>query len=136
MRYGSVIYDGCQPSADAACVALARAAGAVVLGKTVTTEFAYFSPGPTANPHNLAHTPGGVVQRLRGRSGRWYGAAGVRHTDCRLADPPRLLLWRICDQTHFWLGESARCQTSRTFTRHVRLARTQCGRPGADAMCA
>ncbi len=58
-RYGSSIYDGFRPAADADCVALARAAGAVVIGKTVTTEFAYFTPGPTANPRNTAHTPGG-----------------------------------------------------------------------------
>ena len=57
--YGSVIYEGHRPAADAACVALARAAGAVVVGKTVTTEFACFTPGKTANPHNPAHTPGG-----------------------------------------------------------------------------
>lgn len=44
---------------EAACVAMLRAAGALILGKTVTTEFAYFEPGPTRNPHNLAHTPGG-----------------------------------------------------------------------------
>lgn len=58
-RYGSPIYANHQPAKDAACVALARAAGAVPLGKTVTTEFAYFSPGPTANPRNTRHTPGG-----------------------------------------------------------------------------
>ena len=57
--YGSPIYRGHRPAADASCVALARAAGAVVLGKTVTTEFATFTPGKTANPHNPAHTPGG-----------------------------------------------------------------------------
>jgi Asp-tRNA(Asn)/Glu-tRNA(Gln) amidotransferase A subunit family amidase len=57
--YGSPIYEGHRPAADASCVALARAAGAVVLGKTVTTEFAAFFPGKTANPHNPAHTPGG-----------------------------------------------------------------------------
>jgi len=57
--YGSPIYAGHRPRADAACVALARAAGALVLGKTVTTEFAWFHPGKTANPHNPAHTPGG-----------------------------------------------------------------------------
>jgi amidase len=56
---GSPIHAGHRPSADAACVALARAAGAVMLGKTVTTEFALRHPGPTANPRNLAHTPGG-----------------------------------------------------------------------------
>jgi Asp-tRNA(Asn)/Glu-tRNA(Gln) amidotransferase A subunit family amidase len=57
--YGSPIYEGCQPAADASCVALARGAGAIVLGKTVTTEFACFTPGKTANPKNPAHTPGG-----------------------------------------------------------------------------
>ncbi|HEY1301077.1 MAG TPA: amidase [Stellaceae bacterium] len=57
--YGSPIYQGHRPAADASCVALARAAGAVVLGKTVTTEFAAFTPGKTANPRDPAHTPGG-----------------------------------------------------------------------------
>ncbi len=57
--YGSPIYKQHQPLADAATVALARAAGAILLGKTVTTEFANRHPGPTRNPHNPAHTPGG-----------------------------------------------------------------------------
>ena len=57
--YGSPIYAGNQPAWDAACVAALRTAGAVILGKTVTTEFAAYRPGKTANPHNLAHTPGG-----------------------------------------------------------------------------
>lgn len=41
------------------CVTMLREAGALIAGKTVTTEFAYFEPGPTRNPHNLEHTPGG-----------------------------------------------------------------------------
>jgi amidase len=57
--YGSAVYEGFRPPADAACVALARAAGAVIIGKTVSTEFAANSPGGTRNPHNPAHTPGG-----------------------------------------------------------------------------
>src|SRR5579885_2458435 len=57
--YGSRAYHGHRPGSDAACVALARAAGAVILGKTVTTEFAAMSPGKTRNPHDPAHTPGG-----------------------------------------------------------------------------
>jgi len=57
--YGSPIYRDHRPDADASCVALAGAAGAIVLGKTVTTEFATFTPGKTANPRNPAHTPGG-----------------------------------------------------------------------------
>ncbi|MCX7853199.1 MAG: amidase [Caldilineales bacterium] len=44
---------------EAEVVGLLRQAGALILGKTVTTEFAYFEPGPTRNPHNPAHTPGG-----------------------------------------------------------------------------
>ena len=50
--YGSPIYRNHRPAADASCVALAKAAGAIVLGKTVTTEFAAFTPGKTANPRN------------------------------------------------------------------------------------
>ena len=57
--YGSPIYAGHRPAGDAACVALVRAAGGVVLGKTVTTEFAFINPGKTRNPHNPAYSPGG-----------------------------------------------------------------------------
>ena len=57
--YGSPIYNWHRPAWDAACVATARAAGAVILGKTVTTEFATFTPAPTVNPRDFAHTPGG-----------------------------------------------------------------------------
>jgi Asp-tRNA(Asn)/Glu-tRNA(Gln) amidotransferase A subunit family amidase len=57
--YGSPIYADHRPASDAASVALARAAGAIVVGKTVTTEFATFHPGPTCNPHDVRHTPGG-----------------------------------------------------------------------------
>ena len=60
--YGSPIYEGHRPRADAACVVQAKKAGLVVLGKTVTTEFAYYSPGKTTNPHNPEHTPGGSSQ--------------------------------------------------------------------------
>jgi amidase len=56
---GSPIYRGNRPSADASCVALLRRAGAIILGKTVTCEFAGMAPGVTTNPHNPAHTPGG-----------------------------------------------------------------------------
>ena len=44
---------------EASCVTALRRAGALILGKTVSTEFAYFAPGPTRNPHNPEHTPGG-----------------------------------------------------------------------------
>jgi len=57
--YGSPIYAGHRPAADAACVALLRAAGAVVVGKTVTTEFATTHPGKTRHPEDITRTPGG-----------------------------------------------------------------------------
>jgi amidase len=57
--YGSPLYVGNRVAQDAACVAISRAKGAVIVGKTVTTEFAFVSPGKTRNPHNPAHTPGG-----------------------------------------------------------------------------
>lgn len=56
---GSPLHRGRMPLCDATAVAQLRAAGAVVMGKTVTTEFAFFSPGPTCNPHDPLRTPGG-----------------------------------------------------------------------------
>ena len=58
-EYGSPIYAGHRPARDAAAVARLRRAGAIVVGKSVTTEFAYFTPGKTRNPHAPKHTPGG-----------------------------------------------------------------------------
>ena len=57
--YNSPIYRDYVPQVDAACVAMVRHASGIVLGKTVTTEFASRTPGPTRNPLNLAHSPGG-----------------------------------------------------------------------------
>ena len=57
--YGSAIYAGHRPQADAAMVMLVRRAGGIAAGKTVTTEFASLEPAATRNPRNLAHTPGG-----------------------------------------------------------------------------
>ena len=57
--YGSTIYKDFVPKSDATCVQRLQHAGAIILGKTVTAEFAIYQPGPTANPNNFAHTPGG-----------------------------------------------------------------------------
>ncbi|SON53777.1 Glutamyl-tRNA(Gln) amidotransferase subunit A [Hartmannibacter diazotrophicus] len=57
--YGSAAYEGYQPAWDAPIVAIARRLGGIVMGKTVSTEFAMASPNKTRNPHNTAHTPGG-----------------------------------------------------------------------------
>ena len=56
---GTVLHAGRRPVKDAAVVARLRAAGAIIMGKTVTTELATYSPGKTRNPHNPEHTPGG-----------------------------------------------------------------------------
>lgn len=56
---GSPIYRGYRTKSDASCVALLRAAGALILGKTVTCEFAGVTAGPTTNPHDPSRTPGG-----------------------------------------------------------------------------
>ena len=58
-QYGSPIYAGHRPAADASAVVLTRQAGGIVIGKTVTTQFASLVPSRTRNPHNTAHTPGG-----------------------------------------------------------------------------
>ena len=57
--YGSPIYANHYPSTDAVSIALMRQSGGIILGKTVTTEFASFKSGPTTNPHDQKHTPGG-----------------------------------------------------------------------------
>ena len=56
---GSVLRKGISGAADAEVVNLIKGAGAIVMGKTVTTEFAYFDPGKTTNPHDYTRTPGG-----------------------------------------------------------------------------
>ena len=58
-RAGSNLPPELFAGAEASCVTQLREAGALILGKSVTTEFAYFEPGPTRNPHALDHTPGG-----------------------------------------------------------------------------
>lgn len=57
--YGSSIYKGHQPKVDAAIVSMLRAKGASIIGKTTTTEFAFFKPTKTKNPNNLDYSPGG-----------------------------------------------------------------------------
>ncbi|MEN6440504.1 MAG: amidase [Syntrophobacter sp.] len=57
--YGSPIYEGYRPVWDASCVAIIRASGGIIMGKTATAELATYSPARTTNPRNPAHTPGG-----------------------------------------------------------------------------
>ena len=94
-EYGSPIYRGHQPKNDAACVALGRKAGGILMGKTVTTEFANQYPGKTRNPFDPDAHAGRLVERI-GRGGRrLHGAARDRHADDRLDDPPGVVLRRV-----------------------------------------
>ena len=85
-EYGSPIYAGHRPAWDAACVALARAAGAVVIGKTVTTEFATMVPARTKSPRPAPHARR-LLERQRGRGRRGHGALRLRLADRRLDHP-------------------------------------------------
>ena len=78
------------PLKDADVVSQLRAAGARILGKTVTTELAVYQLGKTSNPHDPARTPGGSWVGNRG--GRADGAAGRWHADQRVGDSARVLL--------------------------------------------
>ena len=58
-EFGTVLHQGRRPTRDATAVAQLRQAGAVIMGKTITTEFAYYAPGKTTNPRDAKRTPGG-----------------------------------------------------------------------------
>jgi amidase len=76
--YGSTIYAGHRPTTDAAVVAASRAQGAIVMGKTVTTEFATYRPGPTANPRTAPGSiPGSTPGALRTPGGSSSGSAAA-----------------------------------------------------------
>jgi Asp-tRNA(Asn)/Glu-tRNA(Gln) amidotransferase A subunit family amidase len=62
-EFGAELFAGRRPDRDAVIVHRLRAAGAVVIGKTVTSQYALFVPGPTQNPHDATHTPGGSSSR-------------------------------------------------------------------------
>src|SRR5215471_1980086 len=86
-QLGSPIYAGACPPFDAECVSRLKRAGGIVLGKTVTTEFAFMQPAKTRNPWNAAHTPRRIIVGVGGGGGSGTGAGGNRHTDQRLGDP-------------------------------------------------
>ena len=99
-EYGSPIYRGHQPASDAACVALSRKAGGLLMGKTVTTEFANVFPGKTRHPRD-PH-PWGLVEWLRSRGECLYGATGRGDADDRIDHSARVLLWHCGVSAHLW----------------------------------
>src|SRR5206468_7993973 len=114
---GSVLHAGRTPSRDASVVSLLRGAGAVMMGKTVTTEFATRTPGKTRNPHNPEHTPGGsssgsaaavaagMVPLALGsqttgstiRPASFCGVWGFKPTHGLIPRPGMFMLSRTCD---------------------------------------
>ena len=78
--------------ADATVTTRLKNAGAICLGKTVTTQFATSDPSQTRNPWNLKHSPGGSSSGFRGSRGRRYGAGGARKPDGRLDPAPGCFL--------------------------------------------
>ena len=89
---GSPIYAGHHPKFDAECVARLTHAGGYVLGKTVTTEFAYIASRQDEESVAGAAHAGRIVVRLGGRGGRGAGSRCARHADQRLGDPARGIL--------------------------------------------
>ena len=92
--YGSKIYPDHQPVSDAALVTMLRQAGATIAGKTVTTEFAWFTPGATRNPKQYGIHPGRIVLRVCRWCCGWVFCCCNRHPDRRVNHSPGSLLWR------------------------------------------
>jgi Asp-tRNA(Asn)/Glu-tRNA(Gln) amidotransferase A subunit family amidase len=85
-----------------------REAGAVVIGKTVTTELAYFTPGPTANPCNPAHTPGGSSSGSAAAVADGMVPLALGTPDSGLVDPAGVLLRRVRAEADLRHGRPAR----------------------------
>ena len=129
---GSPIYEGNRSFSDAACVALVRAAGAVILGKTVTAEFAGMSPGPDHQSAQSGAHAGRLVERLGRRRRRSHGAGGVRHADRRLGAAARRLLRRGRLQADLQSDQPGRHQVRGRDARHHRADRPHGRRRRAD----
>ena len=129
--YGSPIYAGHRPERDADCVAWLREAGAVVLGKTVTTEFATYEPPPTVNPLDPARTPGGSSSGSAAAVAAGMVPLALRDPDGRVGDPARLLLRRRGLQAGARVALDDRDQAAERAPRHARAARAQRGGRGA-----
>ena len=93
---GSPIYANNRPSCDASAVALARSAGAILVGKTVTTEFAYVKPAKTRNPHDTSRAPGGSSSGSAAAVAAGMGATCFRKPDGWVGDTPRCILRGGC----------------------------------------
>ncbi len=126
-EYNSPIWRGHRPRADAGAVAWARAAGAVVLGKTVTTEFATRSPARPRTRTTRAHA-GRVQQRVRRRRRRRLLPLRLRHADRRQRHPPGRVLRRGGLQAELRPDRAAWHEADGVLARHGRRHGAQRGR--------
>jgi amidase len=120
-EYGSPIYRGHQPKNDATCIALGRKAGALLLGKTVTTEFANQYPGKTRNPFDPTRTPGGSSSGSAAAVGDCMVPFGNRHPDDRLHNSSRFFLRYIRLSSHLRRLALHRREGGGRFARYFRL---------------
>ena len=125
---------GRRPSDDAVLVARLRAAGALILGKTVSTECAYLAPAKTRNPHDPQRT-GWLVLGLRGGGRQRHGPTGDRNPDRRLGDPPGIVLRRGWFQTDLRPDSAQRRAADLPPTRHGRDFRPYAGRRRIARRC-
>ena len=129
---GTALDAGRVPREDAFVVARLKAAGALILGKTATTELAYFAPAPDAEPRGARPHAGRLLGRLGGGGRRRPDAARGRHPDRRLGDPPGGLL-RCCRlQADLRRDPAQRHPRAEPEPRHRRRLRRLGARRGAD----
>ncbi len=132
-EFGSALWKGRTPRNDAAAVARLRAAGAIIMGKTVTTEYAYFHPGKTRNPHDPSRTPGGsssgsaaavaagmvpaaIGSQTNGsviRPASFCGVVGFKPTHGLIPRSGALLLSRALDHVGVFARSVDRCRAAR-----------------------
>ena len=122
-RDGLADLRGHRPPSDAACVALLRRAGAVILGKTVTCEFAGMAPPADHQSAQSGAYAGRLVERLGRGGGRPHGAGRARHPDRRLGAAAGLLLRRLRLQADLQHVQQSRREAGGGKHRHHRLAR-------------